>query len=213
MAPSALPAPTRVCISSMNRMMPPSDPVTSCSTALSRSSNSPRYLAPAINAPHVEREQLLVLQALRHVAIDDALGKPLDDRGLADPGLADQNRIVLGAAGKHLDGAADLLVAADHGIDLALARGLGEIARIARFERVVGALGRAGIGGPALAQGVDRGIEVLRADARARKSCPASLSSSSASASSSRSTVTWLSRAFSAIFCAWSNTHASAGAR
>ena len=51
MAPSALPAPTRVCISSMNRMMPPSDDVTSCSTALSRSSNSPRYFAPAISAP------------------------------------------------------------------------------------------------------------------------------------------------------------------
>ena len=50
-APSALPAPTSVCISSMNRMMPPSDDVTSCSTALSRSSNSPRYFAPAISAP------------------------------------------------------------------------------------------------------------------------------------------------------------------
>ena len=50
-APSALPAPTSVCISSMNRMMPPSEDVTSCSTALRRSSNSPRYFAPAISAP------------------------------------------------------------------------------------------------------------------------------------------------------------------
>ena len=50
-APSALPAPTRVCISSMNRMMPPSAAVTSDSTLFRRSSNSPRYLAPAISEP------------------------------------------------------------------------------------------------------------------------------------------------------------------
>ncbi|MNY08514.1 hypothetical protein D3C86_1413730 [compost metagenome] len=51
MAPSPLPAPTRVCISSMKRTMPPSAWATSFSTAFSRSSNSPRYLAPAIRAP------------------------------------------------------------------------------------------------------------------------------------------------------------------
>ncbi|MNE25780.1 hypothetical protein D3C80_1191200 [compost metagenome] len=51
MAPSPLPAPTKVCISSMNRTMPPSAAATSFSTALRRSSNSPRYLAPAIRAP------------------------------------------------------------------------------------------------------------------------------------------------------------------
>ena len=38
----------------------------------------------------IERQQFLVLEALRHVAIDDALRQPFDDRGLADPGLADQ---------------------------------------------------------------------------------------------------------------------------
>ena len=50
-APSALPAPTSVCISSMNRMTLPAAEVTSESTAFSRSSNSPRYFAPAISAP------------------------------------------------------------------------------------------------------------------------------------------------------------------
>ena len=50
-APSALPAPMSVCISSMKRMMPPLAAVTSCRTAFSRSSNSPRYFAPAISAP------------------------------------------------------------------------------------------------------------------------------------------------------------------
>ncbi len=47
MEPSAAPAPTRVCNSSMKRMIWPSDSVTSFRTAFRRSSNSPRYLAPA----------------------------------------------------------------------------------------------------------------------------------------------------------------------
>ena len=49
--PSALPAPTTVCSSSMNRITRPSCFARSLSTPLSRSSNSPRNLAPAINAP------------------------------------------------------------------------------------------------------------------------------------------------------------------
>ena len=51
MAPSAAPAPTTVCSSSMNSRMRPSAALTSDRTALSRSSNSPRYLAPATRAP------------------------------------------------------------------------------------------------------------------------------------------------------------------
>ena len=166
MAPSALPAPTSVCISSMNRMMPPSDDVTSCSTALSRSSNSPRYLAPAISAPMSSASSFLSCQAFRHVAVDDAQRQALDDRGLADAGLADQHRIVLGAPREHLDGAANFLVAADDRIELAVARGLGEIARIF-LERIIGVLGRSGVGGAALAQRIDGGVEVLRRHAGA----------------------------------------------
>src|SRR6266853_125803 len=49
-APSAAPAPTSVCNSSMKTTYFPSALVISLSTALSRSSNSPRYLVPAINA-------------------------------------------------------------------------------------------------------------------------------------------------------------------
>ena len=50
-APSVAPAPTIVCSSSMNRMIWPSASWTSLSTALRRSSNSPRYLEPATRAP------------------------------------------------------------------------------------------------------------------------------------------------------------------
>ena len=50
-APSAPPAPTSVCISSTNVITSPCASEISFNTALSRSSNSPRYFAPASIAP------------------------------------------------------------------------------------------------------------------------------------------------------------------
>ena len=50
-APSVLPAPTMVCSSSIKRIICPSLFFTSSRTAFNRSSNSPRYLAPATSAP------------------------------------------------------------------------------------------------------------------------------------------------------------------
>ena len=50
-APSVFPAPTIRCSSSIKRMIWPSLFLTSSRTAFSRSSNSPRYLAPATSAP------------------------------------------------------------------------------------------------------------------------------------------------------------------
>ena len=59
--------------------------------------------------------------------VDDAAGEALDDGGLADAGLADEDGVVFGAAGEDLDDAADLFVAADDGVELALAREVGEV--------------------------------------------------------------------------------------
>ena len=70
----------------------------------------------------VERPDALALQSLGHVARDDALGEALRDRRLADARLADQDRVVLRPAREHLDRAPDLLVAADHGVELARLR-------------------------------------------------------------------------------------------
>jgi hypothetical protein len=94
---------------------------------------------------HVEPDDLLVLQPLRHVAAHDALRQAFDDGGLADPGLADEHRVVLGAAREHLDHAADLFVAADDRVELAAARQLGQVAAVA-LERLVLA---SGFGSPA----------------------------------------------------------------
>ncbi len=89
---------------------------------------------------HVQRQQTLVLQAIRHLAIDDALGQPFDDGGLADTGLADQHRVVLGAPLQDLNGAADLVVTADHRIELALLGALGHVdgVLVQRLTRLLG---------------------------------------------------------------------------
>ena len=87
----------------------------------------------------VERDQLLAAQRLGDVAGDDALGEPLDDGGLADAGLADEDRVVLGAPGQHLHDAADLGVAADDRVELAVAGGCGQVDAVL-LERLVGAL-------------------------------------------------------------------------
>ena len=95
---------------------------------------------------HVEREHGRRRQHFRHFAVDDALGEAFRDRGLADAGFADEQRIVLLPAAQHLDGAVDLGIASDHRIDLAVARLLVEvdavgIERLALFLGILVALG------------------------------------------------------------------------
>ena len=68
----------------------------------------------------VQRPDRRRLQHLGHVAFDDALGQAFGERGLADAGFADVQRIVLAAAAQHLDRALDFVLAADQRIDLAL---------------------------------------------------------------------------------------------
>ena len=120
----------------MKTMNRPSASVISLSTALSRSSNSPRNFAPAMSAPMSSETSCLFLRLSGTSPFDDPLRQALDDRGLADAGLADEHRVVLRAARQHLNDAADLFVAADDGIELALASRLGQVARIA-LKRLV----------------------------------------------------------------------------
>ena len=130
--PAAPPAPIRVCASSMNRMTGVSDACTSSITAFSRFSNSPLTLAPACISPTSSMRTLIALQRRRHVALGDAQREALDDRGLADAGLAGQDRIVLPAPHQDIDDLPDLRIAADDGIDLAVARTLRQVGRVFR---------------------------------------------------------------------------------
>jgi hypothetical protein len=76
----------------------------------------------------IKRVELLVGQRLGDDAGNDVLGKALDDRGLADAGLADQHGIVLRATTQHLHDALDFLRATDDRVEFLLARELGEVA-------------------------------------------------------------------------------------
>ncbi len=117
---------------------------------------------------HVEPDDALVLEPFGHVAADDALRQALDDGGLADAGLADEHRVVLGAAREHLDDAADLLVAADHRIELVLAGQRGQVAAVA-LERLVLALGVLVGHALAAADGDERLEHAIVGDAVARQ--------------------------------------------
>ena len=76
----------------------------------------------------VERVDLLVLEELRHLARVDARREALDDGGLADAGLAEEDGVVLLAAREDLHDPLDLGLAADHGVELAVGGELGQVA-------------------------------------------------------------------------------------
>src|SRR5436305_12375620 len=90
------------------------------------------------HSAEVERDHALVLQHLRNVAGDDALGKAFDDSGLADSRLADEHGIVLGAAREDLNHAADFIVTADDGIELAPPSEFSEVTSVALQRLIFG---------------------------------------------------------------------------
>ena len=77
---------------------------------------------------HVELDKVAVAQGARHVAGHDTLGDALDDGRLADTRLADEHRVILGAAGQDLNGTADLVGTTDDRVELA---GAGKVADVA----------------------------------------------------------------------------------
>ena len=76
---------------------------------------------------HVEREHTLAHQRLGDVAQDDLLCKAFGDGGLADAGLTDERRVVLGAPAQNLHDALDLHRASDHRIECVLDREVGQV--------------------------------------------------------------------------------------
>ena len=65
---------------------------------------------------HVQCHDAAVNERGGDVAGDDALREALRDGRLAHAGLADEHRVVLAAPRQDLDGAPDLVVAADDGV-------------------------------------------------------------------------------------------------
>ncbi len=99
-APSAAPAPTIVCSSSRNRMIAALGLGDLLQDGLQPVLELAAVLGAGDQRADVERDHAPVAQRLGHVAGDDPLGEALDDRGLADAGLADQHGVVLRAAAR-----------------------------------------------------------------------------------------------------------------
>src|SRR5205814_4544093 len=76
-------------------------------------------LGPGDERAHVERVDRAAAQDLGHFAFDDQAREALRERGLADPGLADEQRVVLAAPAQDLHRALDLELTTDQRIDLA----------------------------------------------------------------------------------------------
>ncbi|MNC08910.1 hypothetical protein D3C75_565180 [compost metagenome] len=84
-------------------------------------------LGPCQQGTHVQGVDGTVCYHLGHVTLDDTIGEPLGDGGLAHTGLPHQQGIVLAATAEHLNGAAQLLIATDQRIDSPLQYQLVEV--------------------------------------------------------------------------------------
>ena len=120
----------------MNRMIWPSDSVTSFSNGLQAVFEFAAIFCAGDQRGEIQGDDALRLQNFGNVAGNDALREAFDDCRLAHARFADQHGIIFRAAGEDLHHAADFFVAADHGIELAAAREIGEIAGVL-FERAV----------------------------------------------------------------------------
>ena len=121
------PAPTTVCSSSMKVMIWPPASLISSSTALSRSSNSPRYFAPATIAA---RSRLSTRRPLSESGTSPATTRwasPSTTAVLPTPGSPISTGLFLVRRRQHLHHPPDLGVAADHRVEPALLGGLREV--------------------------------------------------------------------------------------
>ncbi len=117
-------------------------------------------LAAVLGARHhgtqVQRDDGLAPQALWHVTGHDALRQTFHDGSLADTGLPDQHRVVLGATAQNLDHTPDFGIAPDHRVKLALTGPGSQVGGVLlqRLERRLGF----GAGDPAATAHLDEGI-------------------------------------------------------
>ena len=88
---------------------------------------------------HVQGEDSLVLQRLRHISADDPLSQALHDGCLADAGLTDEDRIILRLTGQDPDHVADLAVTPDDRIQLLLSGSVHQVCAVL-VQCIVGSL-------------------------------------------------------------------------
>ena len=88
----------------------------------------PTILCPGHQSPQIERHNASIKEQLWHFAVHNALRQALDNGRLAHAWLANEHRIVLGAAAENLDHPLDLVFAPDNWVQLT---DLGEFREVA----------------------------------------------------------------------------------
>ena len=96
-------------------------------------------LGPGDEGAHIQGKDGLVLQRGWHVPLHDPLGQPLGNGSLTYPGLTDEHRVVFGLAGENTDHVPNLIVPADHWIQLVLPGPLHQV-RAVFLQCVIGLL-------------------------------------------------------------------------
>ncbi len=134
------PAPTTVCSSSMNVMIWPPASLISSSTALSRSSNSPRYFAPATIAARSRQSSRRPLSESGTSPATTRWASPSTTAVLPTPGSPISTGLFLVRRRQHLDDPTDLGVAADDRVEPAVLGGPGEVDGVL-LQRLVRRLG------------------------------------------------------------------------
>jgi len=87
------------------------------------------------NQRKVQRENALIGEEWWNIAIGDTLREPFNDGGLADAGLSDKHRIVLGAPAKNLNDPIDFAFTPNQWIERAFGSCECEIAAELRKQR------------------------------------------------------------------------------
>ena len=114
---------------------------------------------------HVQSQDAAALQGIGHVVAGDPGCQALGDGGFAHAGLADDNRVVLLAAGQGLGYPADFGVPADDRVQLAIGGQLGQVDAVA-FQGPVAALGAAVVHPVGAADGGQGLVNLFLVDAK-----------------------------------------------
>ena len=99
----------------------------------------PPVLCARDERAHIQRENGLILQPVRHVAPDNALGKPLRDSGLPHARFPDEHGVILSLPGQNTDHTANFPIPPDDRVKLVVPGPLHQVGAVFR-QRVVGIL-------------------------------------------------------------------------
>ena len=87
-------------------------------------------LGTSHQSTHIQGEQGLVLQGLRHIASHNSPSQSLYNSGFTNTWLTNQHRVIFGTAGQNLNGSSNFIITANNWVQLALTSHLSQITAV-----------------------------------------------------------------------------------